>query len=74
MKLVVDVSKKDYHDFLLQYKAGVLDEKTPSHRAKMAIANGTFLPKCMDCQFGYCFLFEAKEGVENETNLHDRSN
>ena len=105
MKLVVEVSKKDYKDFLMQYNADVLDEKTPSHRAKIAIANGTPLPKCKDCKFfeydfipkaysplilghevckkwgngcktredGYCFLFESKGGIDDETNLHDRS-
>lgn len=105
MKLLVDVSEKDYLAFMLQYDNHVLDDKTPSHRAKIAIAEGTPLPKCMNCKFfeydfvskgyyplilshevckkwgdgcktkedGYCFLFEAKEGVENEANLHDRS-
>lgn len=51
MKLVVEISEKDYQNFLLQYKAGILDEKTPNHRAKIAIANGTPLPKCKDCRF-----------------------
>ena len=40
MKIVVEVSEKDYLNFLLQYDNGILDEKTPSHRAKIAIANG----------------------------------
>lgn len=40
MKLIVEVSEKDYKDFLMQYNAGVLDKKTPSHRAKIAIAKG----------------------------------
>ena len=40
MKIVIEVSEKDYRDFLLQYESGILDEKTPSHRAKIAIANG----------------------------------
>ena len=44
MKIVVEVSEKDYLNFLLQYDSGILDEKTPSHRAKIAIANGTPIP------------------------------
>ena len=45
MKIVVEVSEKDYQNFLAQYMADILDEKTPSHRAKIAIANGIPLPK-----------------------------
>lgn len=45
MELVVKVSEKDYLNFMLQYDNGVLDETVPSHRAKIAIANGTLLPK-----------------------------
>ena len=45
MKIVVEVSEKDYLNFMLQYDNGILDEKTPSHRAKIAIAEGTPLPK-----------------------------
>lgn len=44
MKIVIEVSEKDYLNFLLQYKSGILDEKTPSHRAKIAIAKGIVLP------------------------------
>ena len=44
MKIVIEVSEKDYLNFMLQYDNGILDEKTPSHRAKIAIANGTPLP------------------------------
>ena len=40
MKIAVEVSEKDYRNFLSQYMADILDEKTPSHRAKIAIANG----------------------------------
>ena len=43
MKIVIDISEKDYRDFVLQNDSGILDEKTPSHRAK--IANGQILPK-----------------------------
>ena len=45
MQIVIEVSEKDYLNFMLQYDNGILDEKTPSHRAKIAIANGTPLPK-----------------------------
>lgn len=48
MKIVVEISEKDYLDFMLQYDNGILDEKTPSHRAKIAIAEGTPLPKDND--------------------------
>lgn len=44
MKIVVEVSEKDYLNFMLQYDSGILDEKTPSHRAKIAIAEGQILP------------------------------
>ena len=44
MKIVVEVSEKDYQNFLSQYKADILDERTPSHRAKIAIAEGQILP------------------------------
>ena len=45
MQIVIEVSEKDYLNFMLQCDNGILDEKTPSHRAKIAIANGTLLPE-----------------------------
>ena len=62
MKIVIDISEKDYRDFVLQNDNGILDEKTPSHRAKIAIANGQILPK------GHGRLIDAdrmKRWVEN---------
>ena len=55
MKLLIDISEKDYQNFVLQNDSGILDEKTPSHRAKIAIANGTPLPK------GHGRLIDAAE-------------
>ena len=55
MELVVKVSEKDYLNFMLQYDNGVLDETVPSHRAKIAIANGTLLPN------GHGRLIDAAE-------------
>lgn len=49
MELVVEVSEKDYLNFMLQYDNGVLEETVPSHRAKIAIAEGTPFLKCKDC-------------------------
>lgn len=57
MKIVIEISEKDYLDFMLQYDNGILDEKTPSHRAKIAIANGTPLPK------GHGRLIDADETI-----------
>ena len=45
MKLLIDISEKDYRNFVLQNDNGVLEETVPSHRAKIAIANGHILPK-----------------------------
>ena len=50
MKIVIEVSEKDYESFLFQYIHGILDEKTPSHRAKIAIAKGIPLIHCKDCK------------------------
>lgn len=65
MKIVIEVSEKDYQNFLSQYMADILDEKTPSHRAKIAIANGTPLPK------GHGRLIDAAElRMDTEWNEH----
>lgn len=44
MKILIEVSEKDYLDFMLQYDNDRLDENIPFHRAKIAIAEGTPLP------------------------------
>ena len=43
MQIVIDIDEKDYRDFQLQ--AVMLNPSEPSQRAKLAIANGTPLPK-----------------------------
>ena len=45
MKMIIDISEKDYRNFVLQNDNGILEETIPSHRAKIAIANGQILPK-----------------------------
>lgn len=72
MKIVVEVSEKDYLNFMLQYDSGVLDEKTPSHRAKIAIANGQILPK------GHGRLIDADKlikdnGLDNATKYGNKT-
>ena len=44
MKIVIEISEKDYRNFALQNDNGVLEETVPSHRAKIAIAEGQILP------------------------------
>jgi len=73
---VVEVSEKDYLDFMLQYDNGILDEKTPSHRAKIAIANGTPLPKGHGRVIDYGYVVNAIDdwinaGEYNYTNATD---
>lgn len=68
MKILIEVSEKDYLNFMLQYDNGILDEKTPSHRAKIAIANGQILPK------GHGRLIDGnrlKERIESEAVYAD---
>ena len=65
MKMIIDISEKDYLNFALQNDNGVLEDTVPSHRAKIAIANGTPFLRCKDCKFwtkeknslqGYCHM------------------
>lgn len=82
MKLIIDISENDYLVYCLQFDNGVLEDTIPSHRAKIAIANGQILTKgettpCEFCQWHkvgedtYCLECNARpieEGAEDEQN------
>ena len=66
MKIVIDIDEKDYRDFQLQ--AVMLNPAEPSQRAKLAIANGTPLPK------GHGALKDADKLAIAIAMMRDRGN